>query len=82
MNCAVCGKEIVGEYLSSNVGFDLKPSSVIVCSEKCAGDASGLFKFDGNAVQQWSRITGYYQNTGGWNSGKISELKDRNRVNI
>ncbi len=30
----------------------------------------------------WSRITGYYQNIGGWNKGKLSELKERRRYGI
>ncbi|UCG95938.1 MAG: anaerobic ribonucleoside-triphosphate reductase [archaeon] len=30
-------------------------------------------------VQNWSRITGYYQNVKGWDRGKIAELHDRRR---
>lgn len=33
-------------------------------------------------VAQFSRITGYIQDVGGWNAGKAQELKDRHRVNI
>jgi len=33
-------------------------------------------------IDWWSRITGYYQNVGGWNKGKIQELKDRKRYGV
>ena len=33
-------------------------------------------------VDWWSRITGYYQNIGGWNKGKLEELKDRRRYGV
>jgi anaerobic ribonucleoside-triphosphate reductase len=36
----------------------------------------------GSEVDWWSRITGYYQNIGGWNKGKLQELKDRRRYGI
>ncbi|RLF56604.1 MAG: oxidoreductase, partial [Thermoplasmata archaeon] len=31
-------------------------------------------------VEQYSRITGYYQRVSGWNEGKQRELKDRYRT--
>ena len=82
MQCAICGKEITGKYLFSNVGFDLKPSTITVCSDKCANEAPHKFKFDGNAIQQWSRITEYYANVNNFGKGKLAELKDHNRVNV
>jgi ribonucleoside-triphosphate reductase len=33
-------------------------------------------------VEQYSRITGYYQKVSGWNKGKKQELKDRRRMRI
>lgn len=33
-------------------------------------------------VDWWSRITGYYQNVGGWNKGKLAELADRRRYSL
>ena len=36
----------------------------------------------GNELEHWSRITGYYQEVSGWNSGKKEELKNRYRYNI
>jgi len=33
-------------------------------------------------IQNWSRITGYYQNISGWNKGKLQELKDRRRYGV
>ena len=30
-----------------------------------------------NEILQYSRITGYYLPTNGWNNGKIAELRDR-----
>ncbi|MBD3188648.1 anaerobic ribonucleoside-triphosphate reductase [Candidatus Bathyarchaeota archaeon] len=35
-----------------------------------------------NEVEHYSRITGYYQATSNWNSGKQQELKDRYRLNM
>lgn len=34
------------------------------------------------AVTYWSRITGYYSNVEGWNSGKLRELRDRYRISL
>jgi anaerobic ribonucleoside-triphosphate reductase len=43
--------------------------------DKCSNCNSGN-------IDWWSRITGYYQNIGGWNKGKLQELKDRRRYGI
>lgn len=49
----------------------------------CSFTAGGLLNKCPNCgnkeIDWWSRITGYYQNVGGWNKGKIAELKDRRR---
>jgi len=36
----------------------------------------------GDAVEWWSRITGYYQRVKGWNAGKRAELLDRRRYQL
>lgn len=36
----------------------------------------------GEAVEWWSRITGYYQRVKGWNAGKRAELMDRRRYSL
>jgi ribonucleoside-triphosphate reductase len=34
---------------------------------------------EGDDLEHWSRITGYYQQVRGWNAGKKRELLDRQR---
>lgn len=54
--------------------------------ESCGFVTGGLHdkcpKCKSNSVQNWSRITGYYQNIKGWDKGKIAELHDRRRYKI
>lgn len=51
--------------------------------ESCSFVTGGLHqkcpKCKSPDVQNWSRITGYYQNIKGWDKGKIAELNDRRR---
>ena len=84
LTCSICGNEIRKEYLQANIGLGLKPTDqgTIVCSAECAGKYQKKLKYEGNAIQHWSRITGYYQNVAGWNKGKVAELHDRKRFNI
>lgn len=84
LKCSVCGKEIKGEYLQANVDSELKPidKGIIVCSAKCAEKYEKDMKYEGSAIQHWSRITGYYQNVAGWNKGKVAELRDRKRFDV
>ncbi|ODS38630.1 MAG: hypothetical protein A7316_07525 [Candidatus Altiarchaeales archaeon WOR_SM1_86-2] len=84
MKCAVCGKEIKGEYLQARVDRNLKPTDKgdVVCSTECADKYAEDLPHRGSGVQHWSRITGYYQNVVGWNKGKVLELKDRQRYGI
>jgi ribonucleoside-triphosphate reductase len=55
-----------------------------ICT-KCSTVTSGLLSecprcgASGDDVEQWSRITGYYQRIRGWNAGKQMELRDRRR---
>jgi ribonucleoside-triphosphate reductase len=37
---------------------------------------------NGDDLEYWSRVTGYYQRVRGWNSGKVQEFKDRHRYEI
>ena len=84
LTCFVCGNKIKKEYLQSNVDSELKPTDqcVIACSDECAEKYQKKLKYEGNAIQHWSRITGYYQNVAGWNKGKVAELHDRKRFNL
>jgi anaerobic ribonucleoside-triphosphate reductase len=34
---------------------------------------------EGDNLEYWSRITGYYQQLRGWNAGKLQEFKDRHK---
>jgi ribonucleoside-triphosphate reductase len=53
--------------------------------QKCTSVMPGLLSIctncgaTGDYIEQWSRITGYYQRVRGWNAGKIAELHDRHR---
>jgi len=84
LKCFVCGNEINNKYLQANVDPELKPTGcgIIVCSEDCAGKYQKELNYEGDAIQHWSRITGYYQNVSGWNKGKVAELHDRRRFEI
>lgn len=37
---------------------------------------------EGDDLEFWSRITGYYQQLSGWNAGKLQEFKDRHRYTV
>ena len=37
---------------------------------------------EGDDLEYWSRITGYYQQIRGWNAGKLQEFKDRHRYAV
>ena len=84
LKCSVCGNEIKGEYFQANVDSELKPADkgIVVCSTSCSEKYEKEIKYGGNAIQHWSRITGYYQNVAGWNKGKVAELHDRKRFDI
>lgn len=84
MKCSVCRKEIEGEYFTANVDRNLKKTDKgeSVCSIECAKDYEKKLVFQGKPIDRYSRITGYYQNVSGWNSGKLQELKDRKRYEM
>lgn len=37
---------------------------------------------EGNILEHWSRVTGYYQEISGWNAGKREELRNRQRYSV
>ena len=84
MICAICGKEIKGGYFQANVNKDLKSTDKgdTVCSAECRQRYEEYLPYQGQPLQHWSRITGYYQNIKGWNKGKLQELKDRQKYSI
>jgi len=55
---------------------------------RCSMVSSGLLSTCGNCgavgeeLEQWSRVTGYYQRVNGWNAGKRQELLDRRRYGV
>ncbi|MHA1699651.1 MAG: anaerobic ribonucleoside-triphosphate reductase, partial [Promethearchaeota archaeon] len=69
----------------TNVGYWSYTTDLTSC-KACFKNQPGLHNrcsFCGsNDVEQYSRITGYYQAVSGWNAGKQQELKDRYRLSI
>ena len=53
-----------------------------VCFYSAGGLQSNCKQCGSANVSQYSRITGYYGEVGGWNSAKEQELKDRHREDI
>lgn len=84
MKCCICDKEITGSYFQANINKELKETDNgdIVCSEDCKTKYSDKLIHCGQAIDNYSRITGYYQNVDGWNNGKLQELKERKRYVI
>ena len=39
-----------------------------------------LATHQGRNIEHMTRVTGYFSKIGGWNKGKMGELKDRSRV--
>jgi ribonucleoside-triphosphate reductase len=70
---------------NSQIGYFSYTKDLTVCS-RCQTTSSGLLNSctscGSEHVRQWSRITGYYTDVTGWNSGKRQELMDRYRVTI
>jgi ribonucleoside-triphosphate reductase len=52
------------------------------CSSISGGMINKCQKCGSSDIDVWSRITGYYQNVGGWNKGKLAELKERRRYGV
>ncbi len=52
------------------------------CGFVTGGLHSNCTKCKSERVQNWSRITGYYQNVKGWDKGKLAELRDRRRYGV
>lgn len=78
--CPECGKR--AKKMCPNDSIDC-PHDVVetiayceLCGEACCPRCKC------HSVFQISRVTGYLQDVGGWNSGKRQELKDRTRFNF
>lgn len=84
LQCDIYRRIITYKYMQSNVDGNLKPTEngVIACFMSCAREYEKKLPYQGKPIQQFSRITGYYQSIGGWNEGKIQELRDRRRYRI
>lgn len=52
------------------------------CGKTIGGLHSKCLACSSTDVEQYSRITGYYQRVSGWNEGKQQELKDRYRIKL
>ena len=70
--------------MQAKIDRNLKPieNGIIVCSEECAIEYEKSLPHTGRPIEHYSRITGYYQNVSGWNTGKKQELRDRIRYSI
>lgn len=84
LRCYICDKVIIGEYIQASVDKNLQRTEdgVIVCSRECAAKYEETLPRKGKPMDQFSRITGYYQKIEGWNVGKLQELKDRKKYGI
>ena len=71
--------------LKTAIQYMAYTKDLTIC-ESCGFVSGGLFrecpKCGSSRVQNWSRITGYYQNIKGWDKGKIAELYDRKRYKV
>ncbi len=72
--CDGCEKEF-------EVGFvtNYGDKQIFACSKTCKENVLKTLPFNGHGLESYSRVTGYLQNTDGWNAGKKQELKDRYR---
>lgn len=68
--------------VGTQVGYFAYTKDLTICTA-CSSISGGLKDKCGSCgswkVEWWSRITGYYQNVGGWNRAKRRELTDRYR---
>ena len=79
--CPICGDE----HLHVMCPLDHEECSHDVSShiEFCPLCAEAVCPVCGSHdVMQISRVTGYLQDVSGWNSGKLQELKDRQRYSV
>jgi ribonucleoside-triphosphate reductase len=71
--------------MNTLVGYWAYTKDMTHCN-KCKKMAGGLHEScpscGSQDVEQYSRITGYYQKISGWNDGKRQELKDRFRIRL
>ncbi|RLF10513.1 MAG: anaerobic ribonucleoside-triphosphate reductase [Thermoprotei archaeon] len=69
----------------TQIGYFAYTKDLTIC-EQCFEVSAGINDACPNCgstnVRYWSRVTGYYQEVGGWNEAKKRELKDRYRTRI
>jgi ribonucleoside-triphosphate reductase len=70
---------------NSQIGYYAYTKDLTVC-EDCNVVSGGVFKrcpsCNSKNVKWWSRVTGYYQDVGGWNAAKRQEFFERYRIKI
>ena len=70
---------------NSQIGYFSYTKDLTVCSQ-CQNTTAGMLNncptCGSDHVRWWSRITGYYTDVTGWNSGKRQELMERYRVTV
>lgn len=71
--------------MTSNIGYWCITVDLTLCNncfESMSGRHDKCLKCGSMNVEQFSRITGYYQAVSGWNAGKVQELNDRHHYDI
>jgi len=77
------------EYIATGTltGYFAYTKDITIC-KPCKTVHYGLLDIcpkcnsNGGQLEHWSRITGYYQEVSGWNSGKKEELRNRYRYSV
>jgi hypothetical protein len=64
-----CDPPVVTQ-IAEDVGGRFAPGQIV---EMCKA---------GRDVTQITRVTGYFSKVGGWNKGKMAELRDRHRLTV
>jgi ribonucleoside-triphosphate reductase len=69
----------------TQIGYYAYTRDLTIC-ESCGKVHGGVYKrcpsCGSKRVRWWSRVTGYYQDVGGWNSGKRQEFFQRFRTGV
>jgi anaerobic ribonucleoside-triphosphate reductase len=69
----------------TQIGYFAYTRDLTICQD-CNMVEGGVHKLCTNCrsprVRWWSRVTGYYQDVGGWNSGKREEFRQRFRTDL
>jgi len=69
----------------TQIGYFAYTKGLTIC-EECSAVEGGVHgscpRCGSKRVRWWSRVTGYYQDVGGWNRGKRKEFLQRYRTGI